>query len=94
MSKEKEIMDFLHKKVFDPILNSPSSSNSVKKGVNLTIGRMSRLTADKMIQYFWSALATENAIVFAKKLKQEDMPRFEDVFEEFRDRFNEKWLKS
>ena len=94
MSKEKEIMDFLHKKVFDPILNSPSSSNNVKNGVNLTIGRMSRLTADKMIQYFWSALATENAIVFAKRLKQEDMPRFEDVFEEFRDKFNDKWLRS
>ncbi len=94
MSKEKEIMDFLHKKVFDPILNSPSSSTSVKNGVNLTIGRMNRLPAEKMIQYFWSALATENAIVFAKRLKQEDMPRFEDVFEEFRDKFNDKWLRS
>lgn len=94
MSKEKEIMDFLHKKVFDPILNSPSSSNSVKNGVNLTIGRMSRLTADKMIHYFWSALATDNAIQFSKRLKDEEQPRFEDVFEEFRDRFNEQWLKS
>lgn len=55
---------------------------------------MNRLTADKMIQYFWSALATENAIDFSKRLKQEDMPRFEDVLEEFRDKFNDKWLRS
>jgi len=39
-------------------------------------------------------LATDNAIQFSKRLKDEGQPRFEDVFEEFRDRFNEKWLKS
>lgn len=93
-SKEKEIMEFLHRHVFDPILNSPDSSKSVKSGVHLTIGRMNRLSAEKMVHYFWSALATDNAIQFSKRLKDEEQPRFEDVFEEFRDRFNEQWLKS
>ena len=54
--KEKEIMNFLHEKVFDPILNSTDSSKNVKSGVRLTITRMNKLTAEKMIQYFWSAL--------------------------------------
>ena len=45
-------------------------------------------------QYFWSALATENAITFSKLLKAEGMPRFEDVMEDFRDRFNDRWLRS
>jgi len=93
-TKEKEIMDFLHQRVFNPILDSPTSSNNTKSGVRLTITRMSNLTAEKMIHYFWSALARDNAIRFSKKLKDEEQPRFEDVFEEFRDRFNEKWLKS
>lgn len=94
VTKEKEIMDFLHQRVFNPILDSPSSSNSTKSGVRLTIARMNKLKADKMIHYFWSALATDNAILFSKRLKEEELPRFEDVFEEFRDRFNDQWLKS
>jgi len=92
--KEKEILDFLHQRVFNPILDSPTSSSNTKSGVRLTIARMNKLTAERMIHYFWSALATDNAIQFSKRLKDEEQPRFEDVFEEFRDRFNEQWLKS
>ncbi len=47
-----------------------------------------------MVQYFWSALATENAITFSKHLKEEGLTRFEDVMEEFRDVFNDSWLRS
>lgn len=93
MTKEEELMNFLHEKVFDPILNSKETPANIKSGVNLTIGRMNKLSAEKMVQYFWSALAADNAITFSKKIKAEGLPRFEDVFEEFRDRFNDKWLK-
>jgi hypothetical protein len=57
MTKEQELMRYLHKKVFDPILDSPDAPSNIKSGVNLTIARMSRLSAEKMVQYFWSALA-------------------------------------
>ena len=93
MTKEQELMAFLHERVFDPILNSPDTPADIKSGVNLTIGRINRLSAEKMIQYYWSALSTDNAILFSKKMKNEKLPRFEDVLEEFRDRFNEKWLE-
>ncbi|NLJ57215.1 MAG: hypothetical protein GX339_00030 [Tissierellia bacterium] len=94
MTKEQELMEYLHEKVFDPILNSPTASSQIKSGVNLTIGRMNRLSAEKMVQYFWSALATDNAIRFSKKMKNEGLKRFEDVMEEFRDKFNDEWLRS
>ena len=93
MTKEVELMTFLHEKVFDPILDSKEASANIKSGVNLTIGRMNKLSAEKMVQYFWSALATDNAISFSKKMKAEGLPRFEDVLEEFRDRFNDAWLE-
>lgn len=93
MTKEQELMAFLHEKVFDPILNSKETPAHIKSGVNLTIGRMNRLSAEKMVQYFWSALATDNAITFSKKIKSEGLPRFEDVFEEFRDKFNDEWFR-
>lgn len=92
MTKEQELMQYLHSKVFDPILSSKTCPTKIKSGVNLTIARMSRLRAEKMVQYFWSALATENAILFSKHLKAEGLVRFEDVMEEFRDKFNDKWL--
>lgn len=93
MTKEEELMGYLHEKVFDPILTSQEVPANIKSGVNLTIGRMNQLSAEKMIQYYWSALSTDNAISFAKKMKLEGLPRFEDVLEEFRDRFNESWLQ-
>ncbi len=93
MTKEQELMNYLHEKVFDPILNSPNVPAGIKNGVNLTIGRMNKLSAEKMIQYYWSALSTDNAILFSKRVKNENLPRFEDVLEEFRERFNDAWLK-
>lgn len=94
MTKEQELMQYLHEKVFDPIINSKTCSSKIKSGVNLTIGRMNRLSSEKMVQYFWSALATDNAIKFSKYMKEEGLTRFEDVMEEFRDKFNDKWLRS
>ena len=94
MSKEDELMGFLHDKVFDPILNSKTVSPRLKSGVNLTIARMSRLSAEKMVQYFWSSLTKDNSIRFSKQLKLEGVTRFEDVMEEFRDRFNDSWIRS
>lgn len=93
MTKEQELMQYLHNKVFDHILDSKKCPAKIKSGVNLTVGRMSRLSAEKMVQYFWSALATENAITFSKHLKAEGLTRFEDVMEEFRDKFNDNWLR-
>lgn len=94
MTKEEELMRFLHERIFDPILSSETVPANIKSGVNLTIGRMSRLTAEKMVQYFWSALAQDNSIAFSRKLKVEGLKRFEDVMEEFRDIFNDEWIRS
>ena len=92
MSKEKELMNFLHERVFDPILNSSEAPANIKSGINITIARMNRLSAKGMVSYFWSALMTDNAIAFSKKMKAEGLPRFEDVLEEFRDKFNDAWI--
>ena len=94
MSKEDELMDFLHKKVFDPVLESKNASPNIKSGVNLTIARMNRLSADKMVQYFWSSIVGENSKMFASQMKAEGLPRFEDVLEEFKERFNDEWINS
>jgi hypothetical protein len=87
--KEKDIMDFLHAHVFDPILTSPTASSSLKSGVRLTIVRMERLSAEKMIQYYWNAvIGTERSVGFSAKMRQEGFLRFEETLEDFRRQFD------
>lgn len=94
ISKEQEIMAFLHERVFNPILNSATAPSGLKRGVNLTIGRMNRLSAPRMIQYFWSAISSDHSAQFAESIHQEGFTRFEDVQDEFAQKFNDDWLNA
>jgi hypothetical protein len=91
MTKEQEIMAFLRKEVFDPVLASPSASKKLKDGVRMTMTRMSVLKAESMVAYYWHAITgTEKSIRFAEMMRREGFSRFEDpgVIDEFRDRFD------
>jgi hypothetical protein len=95
MTKEQELISFLQKRVFDPVLNSTTASKELKSGVNLTIARMKQRDAAGIVQYFWSAvIGTERSIGFAHRMQEEGFTRFEEVLEEFRVRFNDAWLRS
>ena len=95
MTKEEEIMNFLEAKVFSPILVSSDASDKLKQGVRYTIMRLNKRDAKGMMQYYWSAIiGTENSRSFATLMKKEGFGRFEEVLEEFRDKFTDKWLKS
>ncbi len=93
MTKEQEIMQFLHEKVFDPILNSTEASSKLEQGVRLTIVRMEQRDALGMVDYFWAAVTgTEKSIGFAKLMKDEGFDRFEEAIDEFRSKFSDLWL--
>jgi len=94
MTKEEEIMEFLNKRIFNPILNSPKASDTLKRGVKYTIMRLNERDAKGMVSYFWAAMrGTEKSNRFARKLKAEGFERFEEVYVEFRERFDDKWLR-
>ena len=94
MKKEEEIMAFLSKNVFDPILNSNKASKELKQGVRLTIMRLSERDASGMRNYYWSAIVgTDKSSRFARLMKKEGFNRFEEVIDEFRERFNDAWIK-
>jgi hypothetical protein len=94
MTKEDEIMTFLHERVFDPILKSPEAPENLKQGVRLTIARLWERDAAGMIKFYWSAIAgTERSIDFAALLRKAGFTRFEEVVEEFNQRFNDAWLQ-
>jgi hypothetical protein len=92
--KQQLIMDYLHEKIFEPILASPRSSEPLKQGVRYTIMRMEQHDASGMVRYFWSAIiGTERSVGFAAKMKAEGFSRFEEVLEDFRVRFDDKFLR-
>lgn len=94
MTKEDEIMMFLHERVFDPILKSPKATADLKQGVRLTIARMWERDAAGMIKFYWSTIVgTERSIDFAAQLREAGFIRFEEVIDEFRKRFNDDWLR-
>lgn len=92
--KEREIMDFLHQRVFTPILQSPNASENLKQGVRYTIMRLEQRDAAGMISYYWSAIiGTEQSIGFSALMRQEGFDRFEEALEEFRGRFDDDFLR-
>jgi hypothetical protein len=92
--KEREIMDFLHQQVFDPILQSHDASEKLKQGVRFTIMRMEQRDAEGMVQYYWSAIiCTDRSIGFAAQMRREGFGRFEEALEEFRVRFDNEFLR-
>ena len=95
MTKEDDVMDFLQDRVFGPILESPKASKGLKSGVRLTITRMRQRDAAGMVAYYWSAIiGTDHSTKFAKQMRAEGFTRFEEVLDEFRDRFDNNWLRS
>ena len=93
-TKEREIMDFLHHRIFDLILQSPEASEKLKQGVRYTIMRMEQRDAAGMIKYYWSAIiGTERSIGFSALMRQEGFSRFEEALEEFRLRFDDDFLR-
>jgi hypothetical protein len=93
--KKQEILQFLHENVFDTILDSSKASEKLKRGVRLTIMRMNERDSAGIVQYYWSAvIGTERSTEFARAMRSEGFTRFEEVIDEFRDRFNDKWMRS
>ncbi len=89
MTKDQEIMNYLHQHVFDPILNSAKASKSLKKGVRYTIMRLDQRDATGKVKYFYSAIAgTDRSKDFAWHMEAEGFKRFEDIQLDFRSRFD------
>jgi hypothetical protein len=92
-----EMLEYLHQRVFDPILGSSTASQSAKGGARLTAYRLEEFRdkpdgASKIHHFFWSAVSgTEKSIRFFDILKTEKLPSFEAELEEFRRRWENDW---
>lgn len=67
----------------------------LKKGIKYTIMRMNERDSAGIVHYYWSVVSgTDRSIEFAKQMREEGFTRFEELYEEFRERFNDRWIES
>ncbi len=93
-SKKEEVLEYLNLNVFQPILDSTFASDELKRGIRYTMMRLQERDAIGIIHYYWSAVSgTDRSIKFAGQMKKEGFIRFEELLEEFREKFNDKWLR-
>jgi hypothetical protein len=93
VTKKEELMGFLHKRVFDPILNSHTASNLLKQGVRLAVMKMSKMEPAEILRFYTvSMIGTDQPTKFALQMKNEGFTQFEEAAGEIRDRFDEDWL--
>jgi hypothetical protein len=87
-------MNFLHSRVFDPILESPNASEKLKTEVRRNIvhieeEHIKKRDVEGMIQYYWSdIIGTEGSKGFAARIKRAGFEREEKALDEFGYRFD------
>lgn len=93
--KELELLNYLKQKVFNPILNSDSASFRLKQGVRHTVNTMRKLDAKGMLSYYWSSIiGSSKSRSFSRLMKEEGFTRFEEVVDEMRVKFDDKWFRT
>jgi hypothetical protein len=82
---KEELIKFLETKVLILTENHPDADVTIKRKINATRMRLGNLeSAEKVRQYFWSAMATDNGIDSYNKISSIGAPTFEDVRSEFK----------
>jgi hypothetical protein len=82
---KEELIRFLDDNVLIPVETNPNADATIKRKINATRMRLNnQVSAEKVEQFFWSAMATDRGIDSYKKIKNIDAPTFEDVRDEFK----------
>lgn len=81
-----ELIRFLEDNVLIPTETNPEADLTIKRKINTTRMRLNnQVSAEKVRQYFWSAMASDNGIDSYNKISNIGAPTFEDVRAEFKE---------
>ncbi len=82
---KQQLIDFLDKNVFLPNENNSMATPVILRKIKTTRMRLNRqVSAEKVEQYFWSAMATDNGIDSYSRIHAIGGKTFEDVRFEFK----------
>jgi hypothetical protein len=84
MASKEELIEFLEREVLRKNEIHAKADEIIKRKVRCTRMRLNQLeNADKVEQYFWSAMSSDNGIDSYTKIAAIGSPTFEDVRAEF-----------
>jgi hypothetical protein len=82
---KQQLIEFLEKKVLRPGEAHPSADQLIKRKIRTTRMRLNNLrSAEKVEEYFWHSMASDNGIDSYTKIKAIGAVTFEDVRSEFK----------
>jgi len=84
-ASKEQLIQFLEKRVLTPAEHNLRATNTIKRKVRITRIRLNQLkSAEKVEEFFWNAMASDNGIDRYTKIKEIDGATFEDVRKEFK----------
>ncbi len=84
-ASKEQLIQFLEERVLTPTENHFRATNTIKRKVRTTRMRLNQLkSAEKVEEFFWNAMASDNGIDSYTKIKEIDGVTFEDVRKEFK----------
>jgi hypothetical protein len=82
---KEQLIEFLEQRVFTPASQHVAADTTIKRKVQLTRTRLAQLaSAEKVEQYFWSAMATDRGIDSYDRISAIGAATFEDVRADFK----------
>jgi hypothetical protein len=82
---KEDLLTFLNNNVLNPAENHPQATQTIKRKVRTTRMRLNNLTSpEKVEEFFWNAMASDNGIDSYTKIKGIGANTFEDVRIEFK----------
>ena len=84
-ASKDELIGFLDDRVLNPAETHPQATDTIRKKVRATRMRLHALeSAEKVEQFFWSAMATDRGIDSYARIHSIGASTFEDVRAEFK----------
>ena len=95
MNKKDELLDFLQKELFDPIINSPYASSELKYDFMTTLETLKNFSAEGILLYFWNMMASDEVqMIFSNRLIEEGFDNYTSLVNTFKNHFTYEWLLS
>ncbi len=84
-STKEQLIQFLETNVLSPAENHSKADVTIKRKIKTTRMRLNKITtAEKVEEFFWHAMATDNGIDTYTRISRIGAPTFEDVRLEFK----------
>lgn len=95
MNKKQELLNFLQKELFNPIIDSPFISSELKYDFLTILETIKNFSAEGILLYVWNMMANDEVqMIFSNRLIDEGFYNYSDLLNTFKNHFTYEWLLS